>query len=109
MILSLTHARFDRRADGGVTWWPVDIVVNPTSGIQSIGVGTSFSYRAVRLGIGHLWSKHEVLGGQSIGQVLGDSEDLNIRDSYHVPDNKWKGLYFSLSITGVPPFVPEAP
>lgn len=79
--------------------YPVELTVNPTDDVKAIGFGTAASYKAVKLGVGMLWTRHSVLDAQSVGDRLRHSAFLRTEDRY---DSK---PYLSFTVVGWPPFL----
>ena len=98
--LGLTYPILDGRAKAShLTWWLPELMVNPSDKVRSLGIGTSVSWKFLKIGIGALWSKHDVLDGQLPGQLLDSAGDLATCGSYGAPKS-----VFTISIIGWQPF-----
>ncbi|MBA3342537.1 MAG: hypothetical protein H0T48_11995 [Gemmatimonadaceae bacterium] len=102
LVLGLTTRAFEIRRRPGLILWLPEFIVNPTSELKSLGVGTGVGYRFLRLSTGYVFVKHDVLDGQSVGQMLPSAGELTTRKTY-----RGGKLYFSVAVTGLPPFVRE--
>ena len=61
-----------RHEPGRFTWWQLEFTVSPSSDGQTFGIGTAFSWRVFKLGLGALWVRHDELDGISVGESLSD-------------------------------------
>lgn len=103
LTLGTTWRGLDWRDDWGGALWLPELTVNPSDNVRAMGVGVGFSLlKIVKLGAGVLWTRHTVLDGRSVGDLLDDPAELRVRNSY----GKGK-LYFSFSLVGWPPFLNE--
>jgi len=102
LVLGLTTRAFESRRRPGLILWLPEFIVNPTSELKSLGVGTGVGYRFLRLSTGHVFVKHDVRDGQSVDQLLPSAGELTTRKTY-----RGGKLYFSVAVTGLPPFVRE--
>lgn len=80
-----------------------ELTINPSDDVRAIGLGGSVSVSAVKIGVGALWTRHQRLSGQQVGQRLRDPAFLNTEDRYDPLDSP--NLYISFSIVGWPPFL----
>jgi hypothetical protein len=100
LTLGATFRGLDWRDTSGFAIWPLEFTINPSSDLKSMALGAGISYKVFKFSAGYLWTKHTVLDGQIVGDVLADPSDLKTRTTYE--DSK---LYFGVSIFGWPPFV----
>jgi hypothetical protein len=95
LTLSLTPAVFER----GPLALSGQLHLNPSESVRALGAGAALSYAFVQLSAGALWTKHTVLDGLAVGDVVAEGAALPTRQSYGAPR-----LYVGLSLRGVPPF-----
>lgn len=101
LTLGLVNRRLDWRRDRNLALWLPEITINPTEDVKLMAVGTAASYRIFKLGTGVAWTRHSVLSGQAVGDVV-QTEDVPTRETYGKPK-----LYLSISLMGLPPFLPN--
>ncbi len=77
-----------------------ELMVSPTSDAKAFGFGVAASVWIVKVSAGYVYAKHDVLDGQRVGDQLTDAPLLRTRPAYGAPS-----AYFSLAITGWPPFL----
>lgn len=79
----------------------LDLIVNPSDDVKALGAGVSYNFQSIKIGVGALWTKHEVLDDdQRAGDLLMAEDELMTRDSYGSPE-----FFVSLSVIGWEPFV----
>lgn len=104
LTLGLTYRGIDGRdSKSGLTWWLPEVTIVPTEDLRAFGIGTAISCGIVKLGVGALWVKHDVLDGVSVGDVLSDAAKFRTKPVFGEA-----GLYISLSVIGWQPFVRSA-
>lgn len=95
----------DWREQNGVALWLPELTVQPSpssGGGVGAAVGAALSYNVVKLGAGVLWAQHPVLVGQSVGDLLPNSNFLQTRDGYGTGR-----VYVSLSVFDVSSLLPS--
>jgi hypothetical protein len=103
LTLGITWRSLERRLKGGWAVWLPELILNPSDDDRALGVGAAISWKALKLGLGAVWTRHTVLDGQEMDVTPLPSEgDLKTRSSYASP--KW---YVSISVIGWQPFVSE--
>lgn len=82
LSLALTLARFYDE-DRGISFWPLDVTLNPADNVRAFGIGSALSWNIVKLSMGFLWTKHEEVQDQGVIETYGHPE-----------------LYFGLGLAG---------
>lgn len=101
--LALTTRGLDRRDHGGVTWWPLVLSLNPSDEVRAVGIGTGLSASLFRVGLGLLWTRNEQLpDGVEVGDTVTASSLFRTQEAYFEDPAR---VYFSIAITGWPPFM----
>jgi hypothetical protein len=93
-VIGLAH-----RLGASESWFVVvpQIGVNPSKNIRSFSLGAGIAWRWITVGMGVLWTKHDVLDGLQTGERIRFSEDLHTRESYGTPR-----LYVSVALVAFP-------
>jgi hypothetical protein len=98
LTLGLTTRWTDWREESGLAIWLPELTINPSDDVRALGLGGAASWRIFKLGIGALWTRHEILDNdQRIGDKLPMTESPLTRQSYRDPS-----FYFSVSVFGWP-------
>lgn len=101
ITLGFTYRYMDgRERKYPVALWLPEVFVNPLEQNRALGVGAGVSLSVFKLGVGYGWIKHQQLDGQRLDDLLTDANLLMTRDVYGKPLR-----YYSLSVTGWPPFL----
>jgi hypothetical protein len=93
--LSLTPAVLER----GPFALSGQLHLNPSESVKALGAGAALSYGFLQLSAGAVWTKHAVLDGVAVGDLLPEDAALRTRQSYGAPR-----FYVGFSLRGVPPF-----
>jgi hypothetical protein len=103
LTLATTYRGLDQRSSSiPFAIWLPDITISPDKDVKSFALGGGVSISVFKIGYGVAWTKHTVLAkDQAINGTLASADELATRDSYGKPLK-----YFSISVIGVPPFVP---
>lgn len=99
LTLGMTWRFLDWRQSSGWAVWLPELTINPAEDKRGFEVGVGVSYKMLKLGAGVGWTKHSVLDGQSVDDVLPDDGSLKTEDVYGKPK-----VYLSFSVIGWPPF-----
>lgn len=101
LTLGLTYGPLDQRTTSGWAMWLPELTVNPLDDVKAVGIGAGISYGVVKLGFGRLFTRHTVLDGQRVGDIIQTADELRTRDTFG--HGEW---YVGISLIGLPPFVP---
>jgi hypothetical protein len=77
------------------------VSVNPSDKIRSFALGGGISWRWMTVGLGVMWTKHEELDGQEVGESLRFKEDLRTVETYGGGQ-----FYVSIALTAIPGIKP---
>jgi hypothetical protein len=99
--LATTFRGLDHRATKGWAFWPIEIYLNPSDSDRALGAGIAVSWKGLKVSVGGLWTRHKVLDGLELGQMLASDDDFKTRDSYGQAE-----LYVGISVVGWQPFKP---
>jgi hypothetical protein len=99
LTLGMTWRFLDWRQSSGWAVWLPELTINPAEDKRGFEVGVGVSYKMFKLGAGVGWTKHSVLDGQNVDDVLPDDGSLKTEDVYGKPK-----VYLSFSVIGWPPF-----
>lgn len=99
LMLSFVPRFLDGRDTHGFALWFPTFSINPSESVRAVGLGAGISWKALKFDAGVIWTKHDALDGQIVGQPLAAKEDLRTESTY----GKGKA-YVGFSIVGWAPF-----
>jgi hypothetical protein len=68
--------------DKGIALSVPELIVNPFDKFRAIGLGVGVSYAFLKLSVGALWIRNNVLDGLSVGDVINDPAALRTMPAY---------------------------
>ena len=100
LSLGLSYWKLNPPDKRWAVWLP-ELTINPLDEIRSVGIGVGVSYSVVKLGVGLIWTRHELASSDT-----PEGSRLANADAFKTESTFGKGkVYVSISLIGLPPFV----